>query len=125
MKHNKSSIYGVHKMFFFNRKKSCETEEISTIPGIEAEGVAALEELGFKKVSELKGKDAEEMYYELSVKRGEVTEKTLLYQFRCAIYFATVKKADPKKLHWWYWKDSSANDEIISVEQLIEVYKND
>ena len=109
-------------MFFFNRKKSCETEEISTIPGIEAEGAAALEELGFKKVSELKGKDAEEMYYELSIRRGEVIEKSVLYGFRCAIYYATVHTADPKKLHWWYWKDEAATDEITDLDHLVEMY---
>lgn len=110
-------------MLFSKRKKSSKTEILTDIPGIEPECAEALTLLGYSKVSEIKGKDAEEMYYQLSAIRGEVAEKSLLYQFRCAIYYATVKVADPKKLHWWYWKDSSANDEIIDVEQLIEMYK--
>ncbi len=110
-------------MLFRKSKKSSKTEILSQIPGVEPECAEALTLLGFTKVSQLKGKDAEEMYYELSMKRGEVAEKSLLYQFRCAIYYATVKTADAKKLHWWYWKDSTANDEIIDVEQLLEMYK--
>ena len=67
-------------------------------------------------------KDAEEMYYKLSLERGEVAEKELLYQFRCAIYYATVKKADPKKLRWWYWRDKDENAGL-SDEELLKIYE--
>ena len=110
-------------MWFNKKKKSSKTEIIIQIPGIEPECAEALTELGYETVSQLKGKDAEEMYYELSIRRGAVIEKSVLYGFRCAIYFATVHTADPKKLHWWYWKDSDANEEITDVEQLAEMYK--
>ncbi len=110
-------------MLFSKRKKVSKTENIDSIPGIEKECVEALRELGYENVSSLQGKDAEEMYYKLSAIKGSVQKKELLYGFRCAIYYATVKKADPKKLHWCYWKDSTANDEIIDVETLLEMYK--
>lgn len=110
-------------MWFNKKKKSSKTEIISQIPGIEEECVAALAELGFENTTQLKGKDAEEMYYELSIKRGQVAEKSILYGFRCAIYYSTVKTADPKKLHWWYWKDESSDDEITDIEQLAQMYK--
>ncbi len=110
-------------MLFSKRKKSSKTENINQIPGIEAECAEAIRELGYSSVSKLQGEDAEEMYYKLSAIKGCVQAKELLYGFRCAIYYATVKKADPKKLHWWYWKDSTANDEIIDVEALLEMYK--
>ncbi len=100
-------------MWLFNKKKSSKTENISEIPGIEQDCVEALIELGFDNVTQLRAKDAEEMYYELSLRRGRVQEKSILYGFRCAIYYATVHTADPKKLHWWYWKDSAANEDVF------------
>ena len=109
-------------MWFNKKKKSSKTEIISEIPGIEQDCADAIMELGFETVSQLKMKDAEEMYYELSIKRGAVQEKSILYGFRCAIYYATVRTADPKKLHWWYWKDESSDDEIDDIEQLVEFH---
>ena len=123
MKAKQSSRYGVLKMWFNKKKKSSKTEIIAQIPGIEPECAEALRELGFETVSQLKSKDAEEMYYELSIRRGEVIEKSVLYGFRCAIYYATVHTADPKKLHWWYWKDEAATDEITDLDHIVEMYK--
>lgn len=107
----------------FKSKKSKKTEMLEKIPGVEPECAVKLRELGFTSVSELKKKDAEEMYYKLCIDNGSPLEKSLLYQFRCAIYYATVKTADPKKLHWWYWKDSNANDSLVSDEELIKIYE--
>ena len=111
-------------MLFSKNKGKKRNEKVEKIPGIEREGVEALKELGYENTSSLAGEDAEKMYYELSARRGDVADKSILFQFRCAIYYSTVKKADPKKLHWWYWKDSSANDDVIGVEDLIEMYKS-
>lgn len=110
-------------MWFNKKKKSSKTEIICQIPGIEPECTEALVALGYETVAQLTAKDAEEMYYELCLARGQVQEKSILYGFRCAIYYATVHTPDPKKLHWWYWKDSDANEEITDVEQLVEMYK--
>lgn len=107
----------------FKSKKIKKTEILEKIPGIEPECVEYLKELGYTSVSQLKKKDAEEMYFKLCIDRGAPVEKSLLYQFRCAIYYATVKQADPKKLHWWYWKDSNANRSVISDEELIKIYE--
>ncbi len=110
-------------MFLFN-KKNKKTEILEQIPGVEPECAVFLKELGYMKVSDLKKQDAEEMYFKLCIDKGAPQEKSLLYQFRCAIYYATVKEADPKKLHWWYWKDSDANNSMISDEELIQIYEN-
>lgn len=107
----------------FKNKNPKKTEMLEKIPGVEPECAEKLRELGFTSVSQLKKKDAEEMYYKLCIDKGTPVEKSLLYQFRCAIYYATVKQADPKKLHWWYWKDSNANDSLISDEELIKIYE--
>lgn len=109
-------------MWFNRKKKSSKTQIIAQIPGIEPECAEALTELGYETVSQLKGKDAEEMYYELSIRRGAVIEKSVLYGFRCAIYYATVHTADPKKLHWWYWKDEQSTDETADLNQLLDMY---
>lgn len=110
-------------MFFSKKKIKAEgSGEIKSIPYIEPSCVQALEELGVVSVSDLKGRDAENMYYEISAKRGEVQDKSLLFELRCAIYYATVKKADPKKLHWWYWRDAPSSEDALSVEELVEMY---
>lgn len=109
-------------MWFNKKKKSSKTQIIAQIPGIEQDCAEALTELGYETVSQLNGKDAEEMYYELSIRRGAVIEKSVLYGFRCAIYYATVHTADPKKLHWWYWKDEQSTDETADLNQLLDMY---
>ena len=108
-------------MLFF-KKPFGKTENIEKIPGIEQSGIQAIKELGFSKVSELYKCDAEELYYTLCLANNALTDKSVLFQLRCAIYYATVKTADPKKLHWWYWKDSDANDSLLSEEDLIQIY---
>ena len=108
-------------MLFKKDKRPLPCSDISTVPGIEKEAVQALRELGYNTVGELRAKDAEEMYYKLSLDRGDIAEKELLFQFRCAIYYSTVKKADPKKLRWWYWRDKDENSEL-SAEELIAMY---
>ena len=116
------SIAGGKFMLFFKSKSPKKTEIIDKIPGIEESGIQAIKELGFTKVSELCRKDAEELYYSLCGENKTVADKMILYQLRCAIYYATVKTADPKKLHWWYWKDSDANDTLLSDEDLLRIY---
>lgn len=108
-------------MLFF-KKQIGKTDNIDKIPGIEQSGIEAIKELGFGKVSELKKLDAEELYYSLCSSGNTVADKSILYQLRCAIYYATVKTPDPKKLRWWYWKDSDANDTLLSDEDLIQIY---
>ncbi|MCQ2471999.1 MAG: helix-hairpin-helix domain-containing protein [Clostridia bacterium] len=110
-------------MLFFKGKGVKKTEILEKIPGVEPECAIRLKELGYTSVSQLKKKDAEEMYYKVCIDNGSPVDKTLLYQFRCAIYYATVKQADPKKLHWWYWKDSNANNSVLSDEELIKIYE--
>ena len=118
------SILGGIFMLFFKSASNGKTEKIEKIPGIEQSGIDAVKALGFTKVSELKKQDAEELYYSLCAASKAVEDKTVLYQLRCAIYYATVKTADPKKLHWWYWKDSDANETLISDEELFQIYSS-
>lgn len=82
---------------------SC-SNELYSIPGIGEKLAAALHELGYTKISELRGEDPEQMYQRLNKLRGETLDRCVLYVFRCAVYFASNRVHDPQKLKWWYWK---------------------
>ena len=79
-------------------------DELQSIPGIGPKMEALLTELGYGKVSDLKGADPELMYQKLCIKRGH-TDRCVLYVFRCAVYFASTKRHRQEKLKWWNWKD--------------------
>ncbi len=79
-------------------------EGLRSIPGIGPKMEAMLTELGYGKVSDLKGADPELMYQRLRAKRGD-TDRCVLYVFRCAVYFASTKRPSKEKLEWWNWKD--------------------
>lgn len=59
-----------------------------------------VDDLGFREVNELKGKDPNDLYLELCAKQGEKLCKCVLYTMRCAIAFA--KK--PHNKNWWDFK---------------------
>ncbi len=111
-------------MGLFKKKAPVKKEKIEEIPGIEPEGAQIIRGLGFEKVDDLRQKDAEELYYTLCTGRKTIVDKSVLYQLRCAIYYASVRVPDPKKLHWWYWKDSDANETLLSDEDLLQIYRN-
>lgn len=117
------STLGGITMALFKKKIVSKDEPIAKIPGIEPSAVEALAKFGYTRTTQIKGADAEDMYYRYCIETGEVEDKCLLYQFRCAVYYSTVKKPDPKKLRWWYWKDSQTDREITDLEQLAQIYK--
>ncbi len=80
-------------------------DELQTIPGVGPSIAIDLRELGIRHVADLKGRDPEQMYQELIVRRGKHQDRCLLYVFRCAVYFARTRHPDPEKLKWWKWKD--------------------
>jgi hypothetical protein len=82
--------------------------DLQVIPGVGKSIANDLWRIGITNVTDLKGKDPEELY-ELSNKAvGIVQDRCLLYVFRCAVYYANTesKKQDPQKLKWWNWKNS-------------------
>jgi 3-methyladenine DNA glycosylase/8-oxoguanine DNA glycosylase len=82
------------------------SEELITIPGVGPRIANALAELGYVRVSQLCGADAERMYQRLCALRGERIDRCVLYTFRCAVYYASNPAHDPELLKWWNWKDS-------------------
>lgn len=82
-------------------------KDLQRIPGVGKVIAKDLYELGFKSVSDLKGKNAETLYVLHNDLRGAVQDICMLYTFRCAIYFAETPALEHEldKLKWWYWMD--------------------
>ncbi len=80
--------------------------ELRKIPGVGEAVSADLNEIGIYKVEQLKNKDPKGLYEELCRKQGFSIDRCMLYVLRCAVYFASNKKHDPKLLNWWNWKDN-------------------
>lgn len=81
--------------------------DLQSIPGVGPSIARDLEELGVRRISDLRGRDPEVMYEAICGKRGVRQDRCLLYVFRCAVYYAGRKRHDPKLLKWWNWKDGA------------------
>ena len=79
--------------------------ELMKIPGVGKSIAQDLLNIGINSISDLKGKDPEMLYDKFNQYTGVIQDRCLLYVFRCAVYFATVKVHEPDKLKWWNWKD--------------------
>lgn len=84
-------------------------KDLQTIPGIGISLSRDLYDQGFRKVSDLNNQDPQKMYERQCELQGIKVDPCVLYTFRCAVYFASNKKHDPKLLKWWNWKDNSNN----------------
>ena len=77
---------------------------LTAVPGIGRSIAGDLHRIGIFAISDLQGKNPDELY-DLSNKfAGTVQDKCLLYVFRCAVYFSEGGR-DPERLKWWKWKD--------------------
>lgn len=81
--------------------------DLQSIPGVGPSIALDLAELGYRRVSDLRGQDPEAMYHAICRKRGVHQDRCLLYVFRCATYYAGRKKHNPELLKWWNWKDAA------------------
>jgi hypothetical protein len=86
-------------------KKKINPKELQSIPGIGPSMAQDLIDLGYTRVSELKGADPEAMYQKLGELRGMHIDRCVLYEFRCAVYFASSEEHDAELLKWWNWKE--------------------
>lgn len=86
-------------------KKQPDRNDLLIIPGIGKEMKKDLITLGFNKVSDLKDADPQDMYERLCVLTNSRQDPCVLYTFRCAVYYASTNKHNPRMLKWWYWKD--------------------
>ncbi len=79
--------------------------ELMKIPGVGKSIAQDLLNIGINSISDLIGKDPEKLYERSNRYTGVTQDRCLLYVFRCAVYYASVKKHEPDKLKWWNWKD--------------------
>jgi hypothetical protein len=90
------------------KKSSKQTEnkpDLLEIPGVGPSICQDLEELGIGKVSDLAGKDPEELYTQMCRDRNTRIDRCVLYVFRCAVYYAENEQREPELLKWWNWKN--------------------
>jgi hypothetical protein len=87
------------------RKKSTDPDDLQIIPGVGPNIAQHLIEVGYHRVSQLRGADPEEMYVRLCEFHGGHIDRCVLYLFREAVYFASHDHHDPELLKWWNWKD--------------------
>lgn len=80
-------------------------KDLQVIPGIGKSIAEDLYNIGITKVSDLKNKNPEKLFDASNKFAGVVQDRCLLYTFRCAVYYASSTKHDPKLLKWWNWKD--------------------
>lgn len=79
--------------------------DLQKIPGVGKSIEQDLFNIGIRKISDLKGKNPEQLYKQDCLFKGCQDDKCILYVFRLAVYFAENDQHEAEKLKWWYWKD--------------------
>jgi hypothetical protein len=81
------------------------SNNLTDIPGVGDSIACDFVDIGIYEIHDLDDKDPEELYLKLCDHKGVKVDRCMLYVFRCAVYYATVKSHDPELLKWWNWKD--------------------
>ncbi len=80
---------------------------LEEIPGVGRRIASVMERLNIRQVSDLRGRDPEELYHLECMMKGFQEDRCALYVWRAAVYYAEHEARDPEKLKWWYWKDKT------------------
>ena len=80
-------------------------KDLMRVPGIGKRMAEHFLGIGITSVAQFKNKEPEYYYKLLERKEGKHVDRCVLYQLRCAQYFASRKKHNPELLKWWNWKD--------------------
>ena len=88
-------------------KQNLSQNNLMQIPAVGKSISQDLINLGINSISDLNGKNPQNLYQQSNSLVGQMQDRYLLYVFRCAVYFAEIKagERDPEKLKWWNWKD--------------------
>ena len=81
-----------------------DSNNLQIIPGVGKSIAEDLQNIGINSVTDLKGKDPQELYDRSNKFAGYIQDRCLLYVLREAVYFAEGGRR-PEKLKWWNWKD--------------------
>ena len=84
---------------------------LTDIPGVGDRTAAVMESLDIRQVSDLRGRDPEELYLQECLMKGFQEDRCALYVWRTAVYYAEHENPEPEKLKWWYWKDKPYPEE--------------
>jgi RecG-like helicase len=87
------------------RTKQETLKELQSLPGVGPSIANDLWELGIRRISDLKRRNPEKMYERRCEQVGIRIDPCLLYVFRCAVYYASNTRHNPRLLKWWHWKD--------------------
>lgn len=79
---------------------------LQQIPGLGSSIAKELIELGIYKSADLRGVNPESLFSKFLEKRAK-GDISMLYHFRCAVYYASNDVHELEKLKWWYWKNSA------------------
>ena len=79
--------------------------DLQSVPGVGPSIEKDLISIGINSVKDLKGKNPESLYRRLSELNKKHIDRCVLYEFRCAVYFAETPNPKPELLKWWNWKD--------------------
>jgi hypothetical protein len=85
--------------------KQLALKELQKIPGVGKKIAEEFWNLGFRSVRDLKDQHPENLYHKLCNQKGMQVDRCMLYVFRCAVYYASNRKHNPKLLKWWNWTD--------------------
>ena len=75
---------------------------LEEIPGVGERIAQVMEALGIRQVSDLRGRDPEELYRRECRLKGFQEDRCALYVWRLAVYYADHQVREPEKLKWWY-----------------------
>ena len=85
---------------------------LTEIPGVGTRIAAVMEALGLREVSDLRGRDPEELYLRDCARfPGQTLDRCCLYVYRLAVAYAEGRADAPEKRKWWYWKDKPYPEE--------------
>ncbi len=87
-------------------KKHSTNNELTLIPYVGDSIAGDFKSIGVNKISDLKGKNPDDLYLKICSRQGCRIDRCVLYVCRSAVYFAENKNPDPEKLKWWNWKDN-------------------
>ena len=87
-------------------KKHDVNNPLTEIPYVGQSIANKFKKIGIEKISDLKGKNPEELYFKICFDQGHQVDRCVLYVCRSSVYFAENKNPDAEKLKWWNWKDN-------------------
>jgi len=86
-------------------KKPRSNGDLTQIPYVGKSIASDFEKIGISKISDLRGKNPEDLYYNICATQGYRVDRCVLYVCRSAVHYAENENPDPEKVKWWNWTD--------------------